>query len=247
MNRKLKLLIEYEGTQYHGWQVQSNGITIQEILQATFEKITRRKSTVIASGRTDAGVHAEGQVAHISTPSKLSCRELLMGLNGLLPRDIAVLEVVEAAADFHAQKSAVRKIYRYTILNRPYPSAMNYRRSLFIQSPLNIASMKRAAKYLQGRHDFSAFRASNCSARSPIRELFKVEITNAQDFIYLHFDGDGFLKHMVRNLVGTLIQVGRGTMKPKQVLEILESRNRNKAGPTAQPHGLCLVKVIYDE
>lgn len=247
MTRKIKLIIEYEGTRYHGWQVQPNGVSIQEILQDCLKKITREKKSVIASGRTDAGVHAEGQVAHFETTSRMTCHQFLMAFNSLLPHDIVVKHAAEASRTFHAQKSAARKIYRYTLLNRQYPSALLHDRCWFIQYPLDLKSMRRAKTYLEGRHDFSAFRASNCEAKNPVREINRIEISKKGDFINLYFDGNGFLKYMVRNIVGTLVQVGRRKIKPVEVKRILESRDRKNAGPTARPYGLCLVEVFYDE
>ncbi|MFQ5449011.1 MAG: tRNA pseudouridine(38-40) synthase TruA [Nitrospinaceae bacterium] len=246
MTRKIKLIIEYEGTRYHGWQVQPNGVTIQEILQECLQKITKKKTSVVGSGRTDSGVHAEGQVAHFVTESEMTCHQFLMALNSLLPPDIVVKQVEEVPRDFHAQKSAVRKIYRFTILNRDYPSALAHHRCWFIQFPLDLRAMRRAKTYLEGRHDFSAFRAANCEAKNPVRELNKIDISRKGDFIHLHFDGNGFLKYMVRNLVGTLVQVGKRKIPPARVKEILESRDRKNAGPTARAQGLFLVEVFYD-
>ena len=247
MTRKLKLLIEYEGTRYHGWQVQPNGLTIQEVIEDCLKKITGENASVVGSGRTDAGVHAEGQVAHFKTASNMTPKQFMMAFNSLLPHDIVIKNVAEAPDDFHAQRSAIRKIYRYTILNREYPSALLHDRCCFIQYPLDVKAMQSAKFFLEGRHDFSAFRASNCEAQNPIREIYKIDISKKEDFITLEFDGNGFLKYMVRNIVGTLIQVGRNKMRAEEVKTILDSRNRNNAGPTARPYGLCLVKVFYKE
>ncbi len=247
MTRKFKLIIEYDGTRYHGWQVQLNGITIQEVLQNCLKKITGEERPVIGSGRTDAGVHAEAQAAHFETISKMTAQQFLMAFNSLLPHDIVIKQVDEVPDTFHAQRSAKRKIYRYTILNRQYPSALQHNRCLFIQYHLNIEAMRQAKTYLEGKHDFTAFRASNCEARNPVREINSIDIEQDGDFIIIHCDGNGFLKYMVRNIVGTLVQVGRNKIKPEQIKTILESRDRKNAGPTARPYGLCLVKVFYDE
>ena len=247
LTRKLKLIIEYEGTRYHGWQVQPNGPTIQAILQDCLKKITRENEAVVGSGRTDAGVHAEAQVAHFQTASTMTSHQFLMAFNRLLPHDIAVKNVAEVPDDFHAQRSAVRKIYRYTILNREYPSALLHDRCWFIQYLLDVKSMQLAKSYLEGKHDFSAFRASNCEARNPVREIYKIDISKKGDFITFDFDGNGFLKYMVRNIVGTLVQVGRKKIKAQELKTILESRDRRNAGPTARPYGLCLVAVFYNE
>ncbi len=247
MKRKFKLIIEYEGTRYHGWQVQSNGVTVQEVLQKALQKITKKKTSVVASGRTDAGVHAEAQTAHFTTSSRMTPHQFLKALNSVLPHDITVRQVEEVPLEFHAQKSALRKTYRYTLLNRDYPSALAYRRCWFVPHPLNVNAMRRAKTCLLGRHDFSAFRASNCEAKSPVKELTQLRISREKDFIHLLFEGNAFLKHMIRNITGTLVDVGKGRMAPGRVKEILDSRDRNQAGPTAPPQGLCLLRVDYPD
>ena len=243
--RKIKLLLEYEGTRYNGWQIQPNGNSIQETLETKLEKITRKPTRVIGSGRTDSGVHAEGQVAHFQTASAMKPRELLKALNSLLPPDIVVKKVEEVAPDFHAQLSATRKTYRYTILNRDYPSALLCRQSHYINSPLNVTAMRKAARCLVGRKDFKSFQGSGCSAKTTMREIYRLSISKKDDFIRITVDGSGFLKFMVRNIVGTLIEIGWGKWPPEQMKAILKARNRRLAGPTAPSRGLCLVKVVY--
>ncbi|MBT5550516.1 MAG: tRNA pseudouridine(38-40) synthase TruA [Nitrospina sp.] len=245
MKKKYLLIVEYEGTAYHGWQVQKNGVTIQEILEKALSKITNTKTTVLSSGRTDAGVHAEGMPAHFITESKMKPGEFQLALNSLLPHDISIREVCKVPMSFHARGSAKRKLYRYTILNRDYPSALNFRRSWFIPHKLDVAAMRRAAKYLEGQHDFTSFRAGNCNAKSPVRTMDRVEIIKQDGCLILEFEGKGFLKHMVRNFVGTLVYVGKKKYPARQVKTILEARNRKVAGPTAPSHGLCLIKVEY--
>jgi tRNA pseudouridine38-40 synthase len=245
VERKIKILIEYDGSAYHGWQFQKNGITIQEVLQNCIHKIVKKKIILHSSGRTDAGVHAEGMVAHFITTSKMAEGEFIRAFNSFLPHDIVIKEVSVVPMAFDARRSAKKKIYRYTILNRTHPSALLYRRCLFIPFPLNISEMRRAAKYLVGKHDFTSFRASNCGSKNPIREIFSIEIIKDDDFIFLYFEGNGFLKYMVRNIVGTLVQVGLEQIKASNIKIILESKDRRKAGPTAEPQGLCLVKVEY--
>lgn len=245
--RKIKLVIEYDGYKYHGWQVQPNGITIQEVLEKKLRKITKKKTTVIGAGRTDAKVHAEAQVAHFVTQSKMTPKEFMMALNSVLPKDISIKKVTDVDADFHARKSAKGRIYRYSILNRDHPSALQRRCSWFIPQALNLPAIRRAKKCLIGRHDFSAFRASGCNVGSPVKEIYKIDMSQKGDFIEFTFKGDGFLKYMVRNIIGTLIMVGRGQMIAGQVDAILKSRNRKLAGPTAPAYGLRLVKVIYED
>lgn len=245
--RKIKLLLEYEGTQYHGWQYQPNGLTIQEVLEERLSRITQQKTTVIGSGRTDSGVHAEGQVAHFATESAMTPRQFLKALNSLLPHDIVVKRVEEVDAAFHARKSATRKIYRYTLLNRDYPSALFCRQAHYVAQPLDVTAMRRAAQDFIGQHDFSAFQGAGCEAASPVREIFDLRVKKRKDWLQISFDGSGFLKHMVRNIVGTLIEVGHGRMEADAIPDILASRDRKNAGPTAPARGLCLVEVFYEE
>jgi tRNA pseudouridine38-40 synthase len=245
MNKKYLLTIEYEGTAYHGWQIQKNGISVQELVEKALSKITKTKTTVLSSGRTDAGVHAEGMPAHFVTESKMKPFEFLFALNSHLPLDITVKDVRKVPMAFNARGSVKRKLYRYTILNRDHPSALNYRRSWFIPHILDVAGMRRGAKYFLGRHDFTSFRAGNCNAKTPIRTLDRVEIFKEDGFLKLEFEGKGFLKHMVRNLVGTLVHVGRKRIPARQIKTILEAQDRRVAGPTAPAQGLCLIKVFY--
>lgn len=245
MEKKYLLIIEYEGTAYHGWQMQSNATTVQEVLEKKLSRIINTPTTVLSSGRTDAGVHAEGMPAHFVTKSKMSTRELQLALNSLLPHDISIREVREVPMSFNARGSAKSKLYRYTILNRGYPSALNFRRSWFIPHELDVPAMQRAAKYLLGNHDFTSFRAGNCNAKTPVRTLDRAEIIQQDEFLICEFEAKGFLKHMVRNLVGTLVYVGKKKFSAEQVKTILEARDRKIAGPTAPSHGLCLIKVEY--
>ena len=244
--RKLKILIEYEGTRYYGWQLQPNQVSIQEVLESKLHKITREKIRVIGSGRTDSGVHAEGQVAHFQTTSTMKLQEFLKALNSLLPSDIVVKKVEEAKPDFHAQISATRKTYRYTILNRDYPSALQGRMAHYIATPtLDVTAMRKAARCLVGSHDFKSFQGSGCTAKTTMREIYRLSVVKKDDFIRITVDGSGFLKYMVRNIVGTLIEIGWGNWPPEQMRAILKSKNRRLAGPTAPSRGLCLVKVVY--
>ncbi len=244
--RKLKILIEYEGTRYYGWQLQPNQVSIQEVLESKLHKITREKIRVIGSGRTDSGVHAEGQVAHFQTTSTMKLQEFLKALNSLLPADIVVKKVEEAKPDFHAQISATRKTYRYTILNRDYPSALQGRMAHYIATPtLDVTAMRKAARCLVGSHDFKSFQGSGCTAKTTMREIYRLSVVKKDDFIRITVDGSGFLKYMVRNIVGTLIEIGWGNWPPEQMKAILKSKNRRLAGPTAPSRGLCLVKVVY--
>ena len=244
--RRIRILIEYEGTRYSGWQLQVKQVSIQGVLERKLHKITGEKIRVIGSGRTDAGVHAEGQVAHFQTSSTMKTGEILKALNSLLPPDIVVKKVEEAKPDFHAQISATRKTYRYTILNRDYPSALQGRVAHYIAIPtLNVTAMRKAARYLVGKHDFKSFQSSGCTARTTMREIYRLSITKKDGFITIKVDGSGFLKYMVRIIVGTLIEIGWGKWPPERMQEVLKSKNRLMAGPTAPSRGLCLLKVVY--
>jgi tRNA pseudouridine38-40 synthase len=244
--RKIKLLLEYEGTRYSGWQLQVKQVSIQGVLESKLHKITGEKIRVIGSGRTDAGVHAEGQVAHFQTNSTMKLDEFLKAMNSLLPYDIVVKKVAEAKPDFHAQISATRKTYRYTILNREYPSALHSRTAHYIAIPiLNVTAMRKAARYLVGQHDFKSFQSSGCTAKSTQREIHRLSIAKEGDFIRITVDGSGFLKYMVRIIVGTLIEIGWGKWPPERMQTVLKSKDRLMAGPTAPSRGLCLVKVVY--
>ena len=245
MKKKYLLLIEFEGTAYHGWQMQINALSIQEVVEKALSRIINTKTNLVSSGRTDAGVHAEAMPAHFVTESKMSASQIQLALNSLLPHDITILEVREVSMQFHARMSAESKLYRYTILNRNCPSALNFRRSWFIPHELDVEAMQTAAKYLLGEHDFTSFRAGNCNAKSPVRTMDRIEVVERGDYIIFEFEGRGFLKHMVRNFVGTLVYIGKKKYPASQIKTILSARDRKVAGPTAPPEGLCLIKVEY--
>ena len=244
--RNIKLLIEYDGTNYHGWQIQPNATSIQETIENRLQKITQEEIRLIAAGRTDAGVHAIEQVANFSTKSRLDINNIQRGLNSLLPPDIAIKEISEAEQDFHARYSAKSKIYRYVILNRRFPSPLYRNFSWFIPFNFNIEEMKKAAQYLLGKHDFSSFKASRCNSHNPIREVYGISVDkDTKGFIIFEIEANAFLKQMVRNIVGTLTDVGKEKMGAVEFEEILRAKDRKKAGITAPPQGLFLVKIKY--
>jgi len=245
--RNIRLKIEYNGARYCGWQIQPAGRkkSIQETIEKVLCKILSEKVKLIVSGRTDAGVHALAQVANFYTGSKIPLDKLKLGLNGLLPRDIKISEIGEARQDFHSRFSSKAKIYRYTILNRTHSSPLMDGKVFFYPHPLNLRIMRKEARVLLGKHNFSSFQASLGKERNPIKTIKKLVITKNKDFVYIDIEADGFLYNMVRNIVGTLIQIGRGKLEEGHLKKILLLKDRRTAGQTLPAHGLCLLKVKY--
>jgi tRNA pseudouridine38-40 synthase len=243
--RRLKLVLEYDGTAYHGWQVQPGLDTVQGRLEAALSRLAGSPVQVMGAGRTDAGVHALGQVASCSADIRLDDRSLRRALNAILPMDIVVAEVAAAPDEFDARRSARSKTYRYTLLRRAYPSALEGRYCLYVPYAVDLAAMDDAAQCLVGTHDFSAFRAGTCAATTPVRTLRRAAWRAEGDLWRFEVEGNAFLQHMVRIIVGTLLEVGRGKRRPADMPAILASRDRRRAGKTAPPHGLCLVAVAY--
>jgi tRNA pseudouridine38-40 synthase len=247
MKRNIKLILEYDGTNYHGWQSQagSGRPTIQDTLEEALKTLSREEVKTFSSGRTDAGVHALGHVANFKTSFVMPAAAWAPALNHLLPRDIRVLESAEAPQDFHARYSALSKTYRYRILHRRAPTALHRAYAWHVNLPLNVARMKQAVAFLTGTHDFSAFRGSGCSAKTPVRTIRTAVIKKSGDFLELSLEADAFLQYMVRNIAGTIVEVGLGRFSPDDVKRMLESRDRTRAGRTAPPQGLYLVSVSY--
>lgn len=245
--RYLKITLAYEGTAYAGWQIQpaSHGLTIQGIVEGALERLTGEKIRVAAAGRTDAGVHARGQVISFATSSTIPVDRWTWALNSVLPQDIVAWEAAEVGPEFHARFSAKSKTYRYCIDNGLFPDVFWRRFSWHVRQPLDLAAMQQAADSLKGRHDFRAFAAAGRPVRSYVREIQEITWTRRDNFIYLDIKADGFLYHMVRIIVGTLVEVGLGKRKPTEMAAILAGRRRELAGPTAPPQGLCLERVEY--
>lgn len=248
--RCLKLTIAYDGTSYAGWQVQPGQTTIQSTLEAAWEKVTGERLRATASGRTDAGVHAVGQVVGISTDSELSCDRVLRALNGNTPFDIVVRSVEEAWDGFHAIRDAIGKRYRYVIQDGPLRDVFARRYAWHVvPRPLDVGAMQAAARLLLGEHDFASFEASGSDRATSVRNVYDLQLlrTNVDGFdrLVLEIEADGFLYNMVRNIVGTLVEVGRGARRPEWVGDVLRARDRRAAGPTAPPHGLFLLRVDY--
>jgi len=265
--RNIKLIVEYDGTNYCGWQIQSHQVTkspshqkksIQGTIEKVLCKVLSEKIRLIVSGRTDAGVHALGQVANFKTNSGIALQKLRWALNGLLPEDIVITKIEEVNPRFHSRFAARSKVYRYTILNRNYPAALLKNRVYFYPYPLNIRLMRRQARTLLGRHDFAAFCASGSGAKDTTRTIKRISIRklssgqgpltyglNGISLLVVDIEADGFLYNMVRNIMGTLIEIGRGRFPEGSLRKILLSRNRKLAGPNVPPHGLYLLKVTY--
>lgn len=243
--RNVKLTIEYEGTSYSGWQVQKNAVSIQEILEKTIGSLVAHEVNLIGSSRTDAGVHAKGMVANFLTGSSIPERNFPAAVNGRLPKDIVVLRAEDMEESFHSRYSSTGKRYSYTILNRREPSAILRNFAAHVWTPLNIDNMKRAGEYFIGTHDFSAFKSSGSSVKTSVRTVRYLEITSYEDIIKIYIEADGFLYNMVRIIAGTLIEVGKGRIEPHEITGIIDGCDRERAGKTAPPQGLCLEKVYY--
>ncbi len=244
---RLKLTLEYEGTAYVGWQRQLNGPSVQEVVERALGELLSTPVSTEAASRTDAGVHALGQVVAFMAPRTLPLTAYLRGLSALLPEDVSVVGAAEVAEDFDPRRDSLGKRYRYRISNRSVRSPLRRRTHWELFAPLDVAAMEEAARPLLGTHDFSAFRAANCEAPTTQRTLRELALVSSLDVVQFEVEGTAFLKHMVRNMVGTLVEVGRGRRPVSWVAEVLASRDRTQAGPTAPPQGLLLVEVRYPE
>lgn len=267
---RFKAIIEYDGTGLFGWQKQPNGPSVQEYIEIAIKKFTNQEISVNGSGRTDAGVHAFGQVAHFDLETKMSEYQIQSAINAhlrLLKANVSVLDIKKVADDFDARFSATKRGYIYKIINQKAQSPLNKNRAWQISIPLDIQKMQEASQYLIGTHDFTSFRASECQAKSPIKTVERIEIISTpcrhceeQSFvaisskpyqnwqpceISLYFEAKSFLHHQVRNFVGTLKMVGTGKIPPEDIKKILEAKDRSKAGETAPAHGLYMNKIWY--
>ena len=246
--KRFKLTLEYDGTNYVGWQVQPNGPSIQGVLAGALETLLGERVALEVAGRTDSGVHALGQVACFSTGRELPLKAYWMGLNAHLPPDIAVVKAEEVPLAFDPRRWSRGKRYRYRVSNRRSRSPLRRHTHWELFMPLDVAAMRAGAQHLLGRHDFSAFRASDCEAAHALREVRALDVEGVSgDELVFTVNGTAFLKHMVRNLVGTLVEVGRGRRPASWVAEVLAGRDRTRAGVTAPPHGLALLEVFYGD
>ena len=244
--KRVKLVVAYDGTNYHGWQVQDNGITIEEVLNRTISELVQEDIKVIGASRTDAGVHACGNVAVFDTESRIPGDKFSFALNQRLPDDIRIQESCEVDADFHPRYADTVKTYEYNILNRRFELPTKRLYAAFCYYPMDIERMNQAAAYLVGEHDFKSFCSAGAQVQTTVRTIYAVNVTKADDMVHIRITGNGFLYNMVRIIAGTLMQVGTGLMEPEQVKEILEARDRSKAGPTAVAKGLTLVEIRYE-
>jgi tRNA pseudouridine38-40 synthase len=243
---RFKLTVEYDGTPFVGWQRQDNGMSVQQALEEAVFKTCAETTTVQGAGRTDAGVHASGQVAHVDVEKEFAAEKLMAALNfHLRPWPVAVIAAEVAAPDFHARFSASGRAYLYRILNRRAPLTLDDNRAWLVNAPLDAAAMHDAAQVLVGKHDFSTFRASLCQAQSPVKTLTRLSVSRAGAEIDIIAEARSFLHHQVRNIVGTLRLVGEGKWSTGDVRAALDARDRARGGPTAPPQGLYLTGVRY--
>ena len=244
--KRIGLVVAYDGTNYCGWQTQPNGITVQGVLNDTLSELLGEKIETIGASRTDAGVHAMGNVAVFDTESRIPGDKFSFALNQRLPEDIRIQESCEVDADFHPRYADTVKTYEYNILNRRFELPTKRLYAAFCYYPMDIERMNQAAAYLVGEHDFKSFCSAGAQVQTTVRTIYAVNVTKADDMVHIRITGNGFLYNMVRIIAGTLMQVGTGLMEPEQVKEILEARDRSKAGPTAVAKGLTLVEIRYE-
>ncbi|MFH1830962.1 MAG: tRNA pseudouridine(38-40) synthase TruA [Pseudomonadota bacterium] len=278
--RTIKLTISYDGTDFVGWQNQPNGVSVQECLERALGKMTGTPCQVTGAGRTDSGVHAIGQAAHFKTETDIPCHGFVGGLNSLLPESIVITSADDVEGGFHARRDAKAKIYRYEIACSLHRAPLLVNRCWHVRETLDLDAMRKASKYLIGQHDFESFRAAGCGSRNAIREIRRIEMSeaviarspptvfggrrsnprsygdrhaplrwarddNESNLLSIEFEGDGFVRHMIRNIVGTLVDIGAGKIAPEEMQTILNARQREKAGRCAPAFGLYLVQVIY--
>jgi tRNA pseudouridine38-40 synthase len=242
---KIAIGIEYDGSRFHGWQSQPSGDTVQDHLERALACVAGEQVRLAAAGRTDAGVHAIAQVAHFETAAERPESAWVRGVNALLPQTVAVQWAIPVADDFHARYSAVSRTYRYVLYNHAVRPSLHHGRVGWFHLPLDLLVMRAAAAHLAGEHDFSAFRSSECQANSPVRTLRSWDIERRGAYLSFEFTANGFLHHMVRNIVGCLVYVGKGNHPPGWLGKVLASRDRAQAAPTFSADGLYLAAVEY--
>lgn len=244
---RIALGLEYDGARFSGWQTQKDGSGVQDAVEAALRAFVGQPVSVVCAGRTDAGVHATGQVVHLDSPVQRDRQAWVRGVNSHLPRSIAIRWARDVADDFHARFSALNRVYEYWILNDSVRSPLHEERTGWVFQPLDVAAMHTAAQMLLGTHDFSAFRSAECQAASPMRELRRFEVERLGRLVRVRVAANAFLHHMVRNLVGTLVYIGIGRHPPQWAYEVLNGRDRAAAAPTFAACGLYLTRVEYDQ
>ena len=242
---RFKLVIEYDGTEYHGWQIQPNGRSVQAVVQDAVARMTGESTSVVAAGRTDAGVHACAQVISFSLQRTISPETLVRGLNALTPPDIGIQRAETVPDDFHPRRAARSRVYVYRIWNAPWLSPFWRRYAWHVRHRLDDERMRAAATFLIGEHDCSSFQAAGCEATQPVRRVLRSEIERRDELVTYTIEANGFLRHMVRNIIGTLVEVGSGDRQADDLRALLAARDRTQAGPTAPARGLCLAYVRY--
>lgn len=245
--KRVRLIISYDGTNYCGWQIQINGITIEEIINRELSSLLGEDIAVIGASRTDSGVHAMGNVAVFDTETRIPAEKISFALNQRLPDDIRIQKSEEVPGDFHPRYCDSTKTYEYKILNRKFPDPLNRLYTHFVYMPLNVEKMKKAAEYIVGEHDFASFCSSGSQVKTTTRTVYSLDITKDNDIIKIKISGNGFLYNMVRIIVGTLLKVGLGVYPPEYVKEIIEAKDRYQAGPKAPAKGLTLVGINYEK
>lgn len=244
--RNIKLLLEYDGTNYFGWQKQNNAVTIQSILEKAVKNLTGEDATVIGCSRTDSRVHAKGYVCNFNTSSNIPSEKFREALNNKLPEDIVVLGSCEVPLDFHARYHSKGKMYCYTIFNSSVRSALDRNYVYHYKGELDLELIKEGSKYFIGSHDFSAFRNLGSSVKTSIRTIYSLEVEKVGNYIKIYISANGFLYNMARIIAGTLIEVGSNKIKPSDIKDIIDSKDRRKAGKSLPPQGLTLVEVYYN-
>lgn len=244
--KRIKLVVAYEGTNYCGWQVQPNGITIEEVLNRTLSELLKEEIQVIGASRTDAGVHSLGNVAVFDTDTRIPAEKICYALNQRLPEDIAVQSSCQVPDDFHPRRCYSEKTYEYRILNRKIPVPTLRRDTYFYYRELNLENMRQAAAFLEGRHDFRSFCSVKTSAEQTVRKILSCTVERSpKDIVAIRVTGTGFLYNMVRIIAGTLVSVGVGELAPESIPDILQKKDRGAAGPTAPAHGLTMIGIKY--
>ncbi len=242
---RIACAVEYDGSGFCGWQRQDHARSVQADVESALSKVADHDVRVVCAGRTDSGVHASWQIIHFDTSARRPARSWVLGANANLPRDAGLLWAREVDEDFHARFSARARCYRYVILNREVPSALLRQRVTWIHQSLDVSRMQEGARHLLGEHDFSAFRALACQAKTPVRTIYRLEVKRSGRYLYLDVEANAFLHHMVRNIAGVLLAVGRGVQSSGWVRDVLRQRDRTQGGVTAPADGLYLVGVRY--